>query len=327
MSPATRVKNTFIEVAYEVPPVGELRRVQSDQPHSLAEDEIIFGERYSEALEVPCMPDLCWARTVDGFEPWDPCSLSPERSRRAQPAGVNAFEYAATSALEPVDSQTISTFDTTMVGWERGPHTHMDTMFVPMFMVMEPVQMSSMHSPLVPQLGWGTVAPESDVPLPRAGVPQPPALKRAFSVTSRVYRVSWSVSAEVLHSEEREVVSPSFALSFSRDVRFQLVVQALRRPGCPTRGSFKAVGGNGRVLLRCLDEPDGIMDLTMTFRLVVGAPRAGREPQTAPVRHDFADSASCGLPEGEEAWELLQHVDEGTFTLPVSLEVIAGGGK
>merc|ERR1719511_41247 len=134
-------------------------------------------------------------------------------------------------------------------------------MFVPIFMAADPLHCVTDHS-----------VRSSQTALP------PPTLQRCFSVTSQVYRVSWRVNAVVLNSDELETSSPPFPLSFSRDLRFQLVLQPRRSGELDGKSTFRTAEGMGRVLLRCLDEVDSSVNPIVTFRFVAGTAR-GEPPR------------------------------------------------
>merc|ERR1712113_480989 len=126
---------------------------------------------------------------------------------------------------------------------------------------------------------------------------------------------------------DSEVASPSFPLSFSRDLEFQLVLQAEQPLEADAKVSFKTSGGKGRVLLRCLDAVDCVTNPTMTFRIAGGSAVGGMGPRRGPVRHNFADCDSYGLCEDEELWDFNELVDKESRTFTVCLEVFAGDGK
>merc|ERR1740123_732934 len=56
-------------------------------------------------------------------------------------------------------------------------------------------------------------------------VSREPLLQRAMSVTSQVYRVTWTVDARKLKGSDREAVSPPFELSFTKEVQFKMVIR------------------------------------------------------------------------------------------------------
>lgn len=329
--PEVRIRNTFIEVVSGTPRCEQLRRTRSDQfcSHTEVRQDFLDSEDCTDE-DMPPVPELCWARTVDGYDPADPWSLSQDvvgPAESAYDSWVGAEEGAITAST--METQLSCTVDQWCADqWGVVMPAAVGCMLLPIYMMPESYQALDESFPFGSQgLAWGAALPESVSAFLPAAAPSPPILKRAFSVTSQLYRVSWLVHGRTLHSDDSEVASPSFRLSFSRDLQFQLVLQAERPLEADAKVSFKTSGGKGRVLLRCLDEVDCTTNPTMTFRIAVCPAVGGIGPRRGPVRHNFVDCDSCGLLEDEELWDFNESVDKESRTFTVSLEVLAGNGK
>merc|ERR1712217_419925 len=88
--------------------------------------------------------------------------------------------------------------------------------------------------------------------------------------------------------------------------------------------SFKKAKGKGSVQLKLVSDNDESARLSLTFRLSVGNPNAGkkRERPRGLVRHNFNERPICGLPKGRDQWDFKKAVDEITHTFVVTLEVL-----
>jgi len=152
-------------------------------------------------------------------------------------------------------------------------------------------------------------------------------MQTAFSVASSIYRVRWTVDARKLKSTDREMVSPSFDLSFAGgQVQFKMVMRPIAVSEGRGGASFKRAKGKGTVELRCLSEVSPSMKPVVIFQIAVGSSisKAKQFPPRGPVKHDFTQKPIVGLPEGSEQWEFGKAVDEATQTFVVSLEILSG---
>jgi len=184
-----------------------------------------------------------------------------------------------------------------------------------------------------PGIHEGMPVPETQYAVPGAEVtsdtppPRPQVMQTAFSVASSIYRVRWTVDARKLKSTDREMVSPSFDLSFAGgQVQFKMVMRPIAVSEGRGGASFKRAKGKGTVELRCLSEVSPSMKPVVIFQIAVGSSisKAKQFPPRGPVKHDFTQKPIVGLPEGSEQWEFGKAVDEATQTFVVSLEILSG---
>jgi len=144
----------------------------------------------------------------------------------------------------------------------------------------------------------------------------PPVLERTFSPRSGRYCVHWNLSSRELSSDGSRLMSHPFTLSFGDelpDVSFKIMLYAARAR------SFKKSRGQGYFELRCESSvPSGKVNLAFRISIEGQAPRG-------PVENDFASMAACGLPKGQEVWNLSNAVDPQTKTCRVCLEVLPNG--
>merc|ERR1719210_59471 len=77
---------------------------------------------------------------------------------------------------------------------------------------------------------------------------QSPKLARIFSINSGHFRIRWTVDAQKLQGNDRQIMSPPFELSFGPNVMFTMTIY-------PRGGScFRNAGGKGYIRLKCEDE-------------------------------------------------------------------------
>ncbi|CAE7421337.1 KCNB1, partial [Symbiodinium microadriaticum] len=141
-------------------------------------------------------------------------------------------------------------------------------------------------------------------------------LQRAFSVSSNVYRIRWTVDARKLRSTDKEAVSPPFDLTFAggQPVPFKMILRP--RVVAQERGgaSFRRSRGRGNIQLRCMAESDAAAKPVVTFRLLVGSEKAAKQLKPrGPVSHDFSEKNICGLPPGQDDWDFGKAVVKGNF--------------
>ncbi|CAE8710370.1 unnamed protein product [Polarella glacialis] len=170
---------------------------------------------------------------------------------------------------------------------------------------------------------------------PGASEKRAQVLQRAFSVASSIYRIRWTVDARKLISTDREAVSPSFELSFfAGPVVFKMILRPRQISSERGGACFRGSRGKGTVELRCMAESDTAEKLAVTFRLGVGSSNNSNSSSNSnsmklrgPVRHDFSEKQTSGLPPGQAEWDFRRAVDEDTQTFVVCLEILSGAAN
>lgn len=152
-----------------------------------------------------------------------------------------------------------------------------------------------------------------------------------------VYKVTWTVDARKLISNEKQAVSPPFGLYFDNkhdDVKFKMMIIAADRNHASHEGkgnlNFKKTSGQGIIQLKC--EGDLAMtDASVMFQLGIGnASGASLHDMKRPPHdfeaHSFAQSAVCGLPKVDDVWNFRQVVHEAskTFNVHVTIKTRVG---
>lgn len=170
-----------------------------------------------------------------------------------------------------------------------------------------PAAGSCLSAPLMMQM-------ECLPPRPAASASQPQTLKT--SCESGAARVSWTVDARKLASNDTHAVSPSFDLDFGAGLlgcHFKITLCPRVMGRSKGQASFRRAEGRGFVQLRALgdDAP------RLSFRVSVGA-----SAPRGPVAHNFSLNTVCGLPKELEEWDLQSAVDKSTNTFAVSLELV-----
>lgn len=163
-----------------------------------------------------------------------------------------------------------------------------------------------------------SVDPEKEYPQGLCFVdgPPPPAepLHRAYSVASRVHRITWTLKAQVLNSTNRNKVSPSFDLQIGNQaeaISCKLFLHAKGNSNQKGGSSFRSSKpAKGYIQLGCSNELD--QPTIVRFRLFVG-----HQPRSSVVQHDFCNSQKAGLPSGEDVWDLAKSVQDGYFAIGV----------
>jgi len=147
-----------------------------------------------------------------------------------------------------------------------------------------------------------------------SSTPPPPPLEQVFSPVSGGHSIYWHVPARELSSDGSRFLSPPFELSFGSNlpnVSFKVLLNVARAR------SFKKSKGCGYFQLKCESSLAASTNARVTFQVSV-------DGQTArgPVEHDFASKATCGLPQGQEVWNLSHAVNPKTKTCRVCLEIL-----
>jgi len=108
---------------------------------------------------------------------------------------------------------------------------------------------------------WADEDPSLALAPPAAPVPVPrpergEIMQRAFSCTSQVYRIRWTVDSRKLKSADREAASPIFELSFAGPVEFRMILKPRAVHDSKGGASFKKAQGWGSIELKCLCDVD-----------------------------------------------------------------------
>jgi hypothetical protein len=153
--------------------------------------------------------------------------------------------------------------------------------------------------------------------------PQPQELQRAFSISTQVFRVSWTVDGRKLKGNDKQAVSPPFELSFGigfPQVTFKMMIYPKQMSDAKGGASFKKAKGVGFVQLKCEAELSEALS-PVNFRISVGKGDK-LQPARGPVLHNFAQSAVAGLPKDKEAWNFNDVLDQDSQTFVVTLEIV-----
>eukprot|EP00928_Gymnodinium_smaydae_P026775 TRINITY_DN20921_c0_g1_i1.p2 TRINITY_DN20921_c0_g1~~TRINITY_DN20921_c0_g1_i1.p2 ORF type:complete len:521 (-),score=110.81 TRINITY_DN20921_c0_g1_i1:2027-3532(-) len=346
------VKNTFLDLD-DGSRKSVLRRLNTEPAPELAgvvEDENENDDE--DAEEVDDSPDttaegLYKTMTCDGYEPSDLWAWAggDTSAPGTSGGGYASFYaggsgpsggYAAASGGAPASAATAEYeyIPPPVVGVVMVPAEIMPTYGIPA--VPGPCFPGCVAVPMERFTRWpgGNAAAEDDAVViddtPAAPPERDPSkknvLQRAFSVSSSIYRVRWTVDSRKLKSKDTEAVSPPFELAFDKPADFKLLLRPRITSDAKGGACFKAARGRGTVELRCLDSVDPSSNPTVTFRVSIGSPAdpAKQQPPRGPVLHDFAQRSICGLPKGQDEWNFGQVVDKVSQTFVVCLEVLAG---
>eukprot|EP00930_Biecheleria_cincta_P065615 TRINITY_DN5145_c2_g1_i1.p1 TRINITY_DN5145_c2_g1~~TRINITY_DN5145_c2_g1_i1.p1 ORF type:complete len:511 (+),score=107.38 TRINITY_DN5145_c2_g1_i1:83-1615(+) len=147
--------------------------------------------------------------------------------------------------------------------------------------------------------------------------PQAHTVRHSFDKESGMHQVWWAVDSSKLKGHERQTVSPSFELPFEGQSMFRLVLIPTPNPDGKGGASFKKAGGCGSVQLKS-ESSTGLV--TFLVSISNGSPDFPRQSR-GPVRHDFSELSTCGLPKGQDQWEFTKAVDKESQTFTVCLEI------
>jgi len=157
--------------------------------------------------------------------------------------------------------------------------------------------------------------------------PQPQTLACEYLASRKSYQVIWTVDARKLKGNDKQAVSPPFDLAFGLEhpsVTFKMMIYPRAQDDAKGGASFKKSKGIGFIQLKC--EGDLSADVaSVSFELSVGNALQGQSAAKGPVRHNFAQSAVCGLPKtplGNEDWNFLPVVDNESMTFNVYLNLL-----
>lgn len=153
--------------------------------------------------------------------------------------------------------------------------------------------------------------------------PRSQVMERVFSAVSQRERIRWTVDARKLKSSDREAVSPTFEVSCGGLLKFRMVLKPKAMGNQKGDACFKKSRSKGYVELRCVTELESELHAKpiLMFRLQVASAKR-TEPFRGPLRHNFADRAICGLPEGQDEWDFGKVVDHSNNTFGIVLELL-----
>jgi len=102
----------------------------------------------------------------------------------------------------------------------------------------------------------------------------------------------------------------------------RLVIFPKPTAGAKGGASFKKSRGWGSVHLKCEASAGSVI-----FQVSIGDGTGGfpRQPR-GPVRHNFADHSTCGLPKDLEHWDFGKAVNKSTQTFAVCLDILPRSG-
>jgi len=346
------VKNTFLDLddntterqtvlrrASTCPVEAEVIEVEVDDEDESEDDEPSSGAADVIATPSP-MAGLYKTVTCDGYEPDDQWAwLSGDPNANADASSATPMRAVAENLVASPDPGDVGISGYDASSWAPGMYDEPQMMSV----VMVPTSEVSMY-PVSAGPSWmqpgcvvvpmndrfvrwpGEAEAEEETAAAEKEHARKNVLQRAFSVTSAIYRVRWTVDARKLKSKDTEAVSPSFELSFEGNVAFKMLLRPRVTSESKGGASFKKARGRGVVELRCLDDVHPEKTPTVTFRVFIGSPAdpAKQQPPRGPVRHDFAQKSICGLSRGQDEWNFSQVVDKTSQTFVVVLEVLTG---
>lgn len=147
----------------------------------------------------------------------------------------------------------------------------------------------------------------SDELPPNSGVP---VIKKRISESSGYHRVHWKVDEHVLKGKGNQAVSPPFEVC---GLSFKAIITATKTSDKWGGSTFKGSKGKGKVELKCADTVPGHLE-SMDFRMSVG-----KSEKRGPIKHNFADAATCGLPPDEQEWDFMQYLNGASFMVCVEV--------
>merc|ERR1719217_1598681 len=132
---------------------------------------------------------------------------------------------------------------------------------------------------------------------------------------SGTYQVVWHVERRQLALQDKQIASPSFLISFGNGLPEASCKLVLHSKG----PSFQKARGHGQIGIKC----ETILPETasqVSARFIVGTGRK-QQPARGPALHDFAESATCGLPKGEDDWDMRASVQKTMKTVAIRVEI------
>jgi len=129
------------------------------------------------------------------------------------------------------------------------------------------------------------------------------------------FQVMWHIDKRQLSYVDKQIASPSFFISLGEELPEASCKLVLHAQGA----SFLKARGHAHLSIKC----DTILPETafpVSVRFIVGTGRK-EQPARGPVIHNFAEGATCGLPEDEEDWDMRSSVYKSTRTVAVRVEI------
>lgn len=178
--------------------------------------------------------------------------------------------------------------------------------------------------------------------LPASIAPQPQTLSlHQVSGSMYSYQVVWTVDARKLKGNDKQAVSPPFALHFSeqhRNVTFKMMMcpkgKDEGKGGGPGSSTFKKTDGMGIIQLKCEGDLSST-NSSVRFRLATHNKLTSQRTElselqwfpTEFVQHNFSHSALCGLPKSNDVWDFAKVIDKDSMTFNVYLWVETQKGE
>jgi len=273
-----------------------------------------MADEHKDSSETEFMgpqPDICRDTTNDGFEEGegqpDLCFDPPQAKEKVAPAGLCPWQ-APSGGAPALPSLLTSMMPPPQVSHSAGQPS---LMLLGMHAAAKPAP-----EPVKPAAKAAAVRQAGRPKAPKvhaSPAPPPPPGACALAQDADALRLWWTVDARKLRKNERVIVSPLFDLPVGRGapVPFRLMLFPSRGAG-----SFRASRGAGTMLLKCEATAHESPDRGLDLRFVVG-----RQTPRGPVRHSFAQSGVCSLPEEQQEWSFARAVDQASQTLGICLEV------
>jgi len=132
---------------------------------------------------------------------------------------------------------------------------------------------------------------------------------------SGTYQVVWHVERRQLATQDKQIASPSFLMSFGNGLPEASCKLVLRSKG----PSFLKAHGHGQIGIKCETIlPETASQVSACFSIGTGKKQ---QPVRGPVFHDFAESATCGLPDAEADWDLRSSVYKSSKTVAIRVDI------
>jgi len=331
------VKNTFLD---ERPPLGSGlagNRANTlpvsfprddvedeDDEEDLAEDEL--AEAGSEGILGSPLASTGSAglltKKLVTFDAWESGAYWDWEENNRSAAGLPAEQPSEPAAIAAAGAGQVNP----NLVYMQTPMWGMPPMMFPMMPMGMPMDANAAAQAQMQMAMGGMMMPQNMEPAGPVADPKPRSqvMERVFSMASQRERIRWTVDARKLKSSDREAVSPTFEVSCGAPISFKMVLKPKVMDSNKGGACFKKSRNKGYVELRCVTdlESAGLPSKpSLTFRLQVASERKS-EPFRGPVRHNFADRAICGLPEGQDEWDFGKVVDRDNNTFGVVLELL-----
>lgn len=329
------VKNTFLE---ERPSQSELAGNRANTlpvsfPRDDAEDEEDaedvaeneLSEAGSEGILGSPLPSTGSAglltKKLVTFDAWESGAYWDWEEENRRAAGLPAKQAAEPATCEAAGAGQVNP----NLGYMPTPMWGMPPMMFPMMPMGMPMDANIAAQAQMQMAMGGMMMAQNMEPAGPVADPKPRSqvMERVFSMASQRERIRWTVDARKLKSSDREAVSPTFEVSCGAQISFKMVLKPKVMDSNKGGACFKKSRNKGYVELRCVTDLEnaGLVKPSLTFRLQVASERKS-EPFRGPVRHNFADRAICGLPEGQDEWDFGKVVDHNNNTFGVVLELL-----